>query len=211
MNVKSLWPQSRQSGAEANSREKRSVSWVVWTITLLLLIASSIFNVLLSLKTRQLRDVISTLKAESALMAGTQVPAIVGEGLAGRPTTIRFSDSDKPTLIYVFTPTCGWCRRNEANLKSLLAQRSDRFRSIAVSLAAVKPDDAMCSIPGLPVYKNLDRSSSSAYRFAGTPETILVSSQGTVLKVWRGAYMGEIQRDIESFFEVKLPGITGST
>jgi hypothetical protein len=65
-------------------------------------------------------------------------------------------------------------------------------------------------LQGVPVYSNLESSTTEAYRFGGTPETILVANDGTVIKVWKGAYTGETLQDIEKYFRVRLPGLRQS-
>jgi len=38
--------------------------------------------------------------------------------------------------------------------------------------------------------------------------TIVISSEGKVLDDWSGAYAQATREDVESFFKIKLPGIT---
>jgi len=47
----------------------------------------------------------------------------------------------------------------------------------------------------------------NAYKVGGTPNTLVISPEGRVLKNWRGAYMDDLQREVEQYFEVELPGI----
>ena len=41
-----------------------------------------------------------------------------------------------------------------------------------------------------------------------TPQTIVVSPEGEILKVWMGAYLEEMQPEVEAFFGLNLPGLT---
>jgi hypothetical protein len=61
--------------------------------------------------------------------------------------------------------------------------------------------------PTYPVYANPDPSKSPVYAQTGTPTTFLISPQGLVLGVWRGAYVGEVKKEIEAKLNVQLPGI----
>jgi hypothetical protein len=55
--------------------------------------------------------------------------------LDGQPEVISYHETNQATVLYVFTPTCIWCARNLNNLKTLLANDSDHYRSIALSLS----------------------------------------------------------------------------
>ncbi len=189
--------------------KSQNLGKLLWVFTVLLLTGSSVFNILLAGKTRQLRGVIATLKSEAGLKVGAHLPAIIGEDLNGARATIRFEESDRPTLLYVFTPSCVWCKRNEQNLTSLLAQTNGKFRPVAVSLSPLGlQDDAKTKLVNVPVYTNLEPKTSEVYRFGGTPETLLVDRDGTLLKVWKGAYLGDTLREVEDYFRVKLPGLS---
>jgi hypothetical protein len=41
----------------------------------------------------------------------------------------------------------------------------------------------------------------------GTPETLMVLADGTVKGAWLGAYSGRTQREVETAFHLKLPGM----
>ncbi len=43
-----------------------------------------------------------------------------------------------------------------------------------------------------------------------TPQTIVISPQGKVLKSWVGAYHDKTQREVETEFGVLLPGLPQS-
>jgi hypothetical protein len=45
------------------------------------------------------------------------------------------------------------------------------------------------------------------YKLGGTPQTIVVSPQGQVTRIWSGAFAEDLQREVEDYFSVKLPGI----
>jgi hypothetical protein len=45
--------------------------------------------------------------------------------------------------------------------------------------------------------------------FKATPQTIVLTRKGTVLRSWTGAYAGEVRREIEEYFDVVLPPLMG--
>jgi hypothetical protein len=54
---------------------------------------------------------------------------------------------------------------------------------------------------------NPDARTIAAYKLNGTPETMLVSSQGIALRVRKGAYADSTQREVAEYFKVNLPGL----
>ncbi len=154
---------------------------------------------------------ISTLQrhaeSQSTVVKDATVPDIVGLDLAGSPTTLHYADASVPTVLYVFTPQCGWCKKNLPNLHSLINQAGSRYRVVGIALTR---QDLISYLTeqhlNLPVYTDIRSDIREAYRLGGTPETIVVSSKGTVLKVWHGAYIGEITPQIQESLQIHLPG-----
>jgi hypothetical protein len=140
------------------------------------------------------------------LAKGAAVPPLPVTSLDGRPQTVSYEG--QPTVLYVFSPTCPWCRRNIPNLKQLVQSAGARYRFIGLSLddkglAAYVTENQL----PMPVYTKISDESRAQYRLGGVPQTIVVSSRGTVLQVWNGAFVGDTQREVEGFFEVALPGL----
>jgi len=128
--------------------------------------------------------------------------------LDGRGEVISYQDTNQATVLYIFTPPCTWCARNMDNFKTLLEKESAKYRFIGLSLSQeglvqyVAKNDLK-----LPVYSELSPEAEEAYKLAGTPQTIVVSSEGRVLQNWSGAYAGDQQSQVEAFFHVSLPGL----
>src|SRR5215213_5772365 len=100
-----------------------------------LLALSAITNFLLVLKVKQLQATVSALKSEQSTTAGVHLPPLTAQDMSGQSITIRYDETDVPTLLYVFTPACGWCKKNEDNISSLASQTGDRLRIIGVTLS----------------------------------------------------------------------------
>jgi peroxiredoxin len=142
-----------------------------------------------------------------ALKPGTQVPAIRARDLQKRPQQVEFSASSAPTLLYVFTPSCGWCTKNLENIKALAKDtRNYRFVGLSLSSEGVAEYVAKNGLE-FPVLTEPDQSTVRSYQLGGTPATILISPEGRVLKIWMGAWGGRAQAEIESHFGVRLPGL----
>jgi peroxiredoxin len=141
------------------------------------------------------------------LSKGEKVPAFAARRLAGGTVTLSYDS--KPTVLYVFTPGCSWCRRNLANVKTLFEAKSGEFRFVGLALddMGLEAYVAQEKIP-FPVYSNVSEDTRAQYRLGGVPQTLVISSRGIVLENWSGAYDGKLRHDVEEFFSVSLPGLT---
>lgn len=167
-------------------------------------------NLLLAYKVRTLSDSLAELTAPPpAVEVGTVVSPIKAHGLDGQASVISYADGDRPVVLYVFTPQCPWCARNLANLKTLLAHGRGDYRFVGLSLTDKDVRDyAAKNQLDLPVYFNPSDEATREYKLGSTPQTIVISRDGKVLKNWLGAYTGPQQAEVEQFFGVSLPGIT---
>ncbi len=172
------------------------------------LVASVVLNVLLAHKVRSLIFERSATIAEHQLQVGTAVPPITAKRLGGRQELISYQATNQPTVLYVFTPTCSWCSRNMDNLKTLLDKEGFHYRFICLSLSEqTLPEYVAKNDLKLPVYFALSPETLKNYKLGGTPQTIVISPEGKVLKNWAGAYVGDQKSQIEGFFRVRLPGL----
>jgi hypothetical protein len=125
----------------------------------------------------------------------------------GKPVSVIFEDS-RPTVLYVLSPVCGWCKRNEANIKALTVQAGSRFHFVGLSMMSqgLKDYVAQGRAP-FPVYAVQSQEQAAKLGLSGTPETIVVGPGARVEREWMGAHMDDNQKQIEQFFDVKLPGL----
>jgi peroxiredoxin len=178
------------------------------TAIAIVLVVSVALNVMLAHKIRSLKYGQSARITENQLKVGAAVPPIPVMRLDGQPETIRYQGTNQATVLYIFTPPCGWCARNMDNFKTLVDKERDQYRFIGLSLsektlqAYVAKNDM-----GLPVYSGLSPETLKAYELGSTPQTVVVSPDGRVLQDWVGAYVGDQKSQVEAFFHVSLPGL----
>ena len=157
---------------------------------LLLLVASLSLNVYLGWKVKQGGVESDTVKA----VAGMKVDPINAVDLEGKPLTIAYNGINKPTVFYVITPSCIWCRRNQANVNRLADAKANDFRFVGLSLAesGLKEyvEDHQLKFP---VYARLPAETVESLGLGGTPQTIVVSPEGEIVKVWTGAYIESLR------------------
>lgn len=175
----------------------------------ILLICSVVINVLLARKIQHLRYIEAALREDATLQIGAIVPAVEAKDLDGNPIVFPYGDLELPSVYYVLSPTCTWCMRNEKNIAALSASLVNKYRFVILS---VSPDGLKEYLQqrhiAFPVYSQLSDRTFAAYKLGGTPRTIVVSSHGKVLKNWTGAYADDLKNEIESYFHVRLPGLT---
>lgn len=144
------------------------------------------------------------------LSVGMRVPPLEGIDLDGRSAKLSFESAER-TIVYVFTPECSWCARNLQNIKAVAASAGSGTQVIGVSLNsnrdevrkyvnATKVEYDAVVIPG--------SGTAQAYRFTGTPETLVIARSGEVREVWRGAYSGATADQVSRSLGITLPGLS---
>jgi hypothetical protein len=175
---------------------------------LTLLLVSLSLNLYLGVKLKSVPRV-SAEPSTPKLNPGMTVQAITATNGLGKEERITYSDSPAPTVFYVFSPSCGWCERNTKNINAITSLRKNSFRFIGLALS----DQGLAGYTDshhldFPIYKNVSPESIEMLGLASTPQTIVIGSDGKVLKNWVGAFTARVQPEIEQFFDVRLPGLT---
>jgi hypothetical protein len=170
-----------------------------------LLTSSGVVNILLARKVSSLRG---ALQSKRELVVGESVKPLIAQSLDGSLATIAFSGNTLPTILYVFSPQCIWCMRNFDNIKTIEGSVKGRYRFIGLSMSALSLEQYISDNNlSFPVFKEPDRRSIIDFKLGGTPQTLVVSQDGKVVKNWQGAYSGDQKKDVENFFGINLPGI----
>ena len=174
-----------------------------------LLVLSLGFNVVMALRVRSVMARLSP--PASVLNIGDVAPSIPLLDLEGRQMRLAF-DTKNPTILYYFSPDCPWSRRNSQNIAALAADTVERYRFISYSRGPIARNDAKrangAPMPILTDGTDGPLSLRLQYKLVGTPETLVISSDGHVMRNWQGAYRGELKSEIERFFGVQLPGLS---
>ncbi len=171
-----------------------------------MLVASVIINVGLAHKLRQFNWL--RKGSDHVLKAGSGLAPFKAFDLNGQTHTVAYDQASKPTVLYVFTPTCSWCFRNMDNFKELVARTGTDYRFVGLSLSKEGlPEYIATHGLTIPIYTGLSTETKKNYKLGGTPQTIVVSPEGKVLQDWVGAYSGDQRSQVEAFFHVSLPGL----
>lgn len=180
-----------------------------YEIALLAIVLISIaLNLLLSRQVVRLRDTIAHLKSEGRLAVGASLPPFQAFDLNGRTVTVAYSEESRPTLLYVFSPSCGWCARNLPNIRHLAATVKGEYRILGISLSNQGLEKYIREAGiDFPVLTQASPDSLEAYKLGGTPQTLVISAQGTLLKNWIGAYADQVSEEVQQYFGTPLPGL----
>lgn len=178
-------------------------------IVLLVILSGSLaLNVALGRRINTLRSLLPNAVAPVVVPVGTTLPPISAVDLQGAAATISYR-VHLPTVLYVFVPTCHWCERNLENIKFLASARAGQYQFIGLSLNQPELKEYVAG-HGItfPVYTRVSPEAIKALRLGGTPQTLVVSPEGRLVKNWLGAYDGDVGSDVEAFFGVRLPGLS---
>ena len=174
----------------------------------LMLVISVVLNIMLARKVRELTGMQNVVRAERELKVGTAVPPITAKRLDGKSETITYLGSDRPTVLYIFTPQCEWCTRNLDNLKTLIEQKGEEYHFTGISLSTEGLEKYIADHHlTFPIYTGISKEAGEAYKMGGTPQTVVVSPQGQVIQNWVGAYAADQKSQVEAYFNITLPGI----
>lgn len=173
----------------------------LWWGTLGLLAVSAMMNVA---QAHRLRGVMGSEKP--SVLLGKAVRPVLALDQNGRPTVIRF-DRNVPTVLYFFSPTCGWCERNWENVRAVAEQAEGRYRVVGIAAETSLGDFAAKRHLSFEVYGGVSEEARNAMALSGTPRTIVVSAQGLITHDWTGAFSGSVALAVEGLFGLELPGL----
>lgn len=173
-----------------------------------LLAASSIFlNTVLIARVVRQQEIIVGLTPPPVLPVGKSVGPVEATTLDGRPVTLA-TTSRVGRLYYVYSASCGWCVKNAENMRVVIdAARARGFEVYALALSAT---DAATFLESHRTRADIllpTAATREGYHLGGTPQTLLISADGKVLKNWRGAFVGKTAEEVESYFQITLPGL----
>lgn len=193
----------------APSEQAKSRTVVLLTVALAV---SAAINIGLTYKVRSFlgaqEDQLAKMEARR-LKPGTAVPQLSLRRIeSGMVETIRYEEGDRPTVMYVLSPACGWCAKNENSIRQLIAAKRDDYRFLGIVLAEEGTQEfARSHDIGIPLFAGISEEAKKAYKMGGTPQTIVVSPKGVVVANWNGAYLGKQKDAVEDFFKIELPEI----
>jgi|SRR4051812_20631886 hypothetical protein len=118
---------------------------------------------------------------------------------------LSFDDQEqKPTVLYIISPTCTWCKANETSIKTLATTAHSRYRFIGISLSEELESSRSNKFP-FPIYSIASFDAIQGLRLGTTPQTIVISTRGRIVNDWSGAYINDVRLQVQDVFNVALP------
>lgn len=187
------------------TREK--VAQVPW-IALVLILALSVFNVLLIKQNLGLRKQLLQRGAGTSinsLKAGDVVAPIAGMDLQGRQYELRFEKGGKRQLLLFFSPSCPYCLQ-QGPLWCDILNKIDSNRFNVVGIVGDKEDPQAVTRHAkelgyfdtklvLPIIAINDQA-LRRYKLTATPATLLIDDNGRVEHAWVGKWDDSKQREV---------------
>lgn len=146
-------------------------------------------NIALIIQNRSLKSPIARVYAPLELQAGTVVPRLNGLDLNGREINVEYGNDSRKAVVLVFSPHCGFCTMNMPNWKRIvdgLDRRSYRIVAVSIVSDGVKDYINQYGLTDVPIIAEVDPKSRASYEMRSTPQTMIISPNGTVEKVWTG-------------------------
>lgn len=179
-----------------------------FVVVAVLLVLSLGTNLLLTRRVSALKNQVRVIRSEMRLTEGDKVRPVPAKDPQGNSVVFDYRTNKLPTVVFVISPTCKWCTQNIMNMRALVEKASDRFQFVGFSLSSDKLHDYVTQNKlNFPMYTDLPLNPTSDYKLGGTPQTLVVSPTGEVMKVWSGAFADNLQKDVEAYFGVSLPGL----
>jgi hypothetical protein len=129
------------------------------------------------------------------------LPSLRGKDLQGREITVAYvayEEKGIETLVFVFSPLCGYCRQTWRAWLDLAKGCSDKrivFANISGRVTTSFLQDY--PVPQGLVLANVDPATILAYDFRETPVTVLMDSRGKSKRVWSGVVAGSLREQIQ--------------
>jgi hypothetical protein len=170
---------------------------------LALLVCSLALNVYLGAEVRRSRG---PALADRPIV-GKEAGVIHAWSTEGRPTNLAINEGSRPALVYIFSPTCGWCEKNYSNVVSLSKSVAGEYNVFWVTTDTFQhaSDYSHTKHCPFPVYGSVDDGTIRRLGLGATPETIVVTRENKVSHDWKGAWTASKRDEIEAFFHAKLP------
>ncbi|MGA2250698.1 TlpA family protein disulfide reductase [Terracidiphilus sp.] len=143
-----------------------------------------------------------------SLVVHGPIPQLPVDSIEGNHIDLAFRGKPLPTVLYFFTPSCIWCRRNLSSLESLVGLTKDKYVFYGISLTNDGLSDYL-QHNRLPfqVY-SVSKNTPISLQPNATPTTLVLDANGFIQKRWDGAFTGDNKREIESYFSCSLPEIS---
>lgn len=121
--------------------------------------------------------------APELVEVGDRIASVTLQTPDRRAAEIKWDAVSNSTIVYAFTPTCVWCKRNLEAMRTVAAH-APGYRFIAVSATADGlAEYVKANRIEVPVYV-AGKNAAKQLGLVSTPTTVVIGSDGIVRKYW---------------------------
>jgi hypothetical protein len=142
-----------------------------------------------------------TPSAPRSVAVGTRLGALDVATASGHRESLDLSLSPLPTVLFVYSDSCRWCKRTWPEFAWLARNRAGKYRFLALCVGR----GSLGTDPAVFGYTAPSAESVEVLSATTVPQTLLVGRDGRVEQVWIGAYTGATRRVVEAYFGLQLP------
>lgn len=143
-------------------------------------------------------------KTVSEVPVGSVIEPLHGKGIDGKELIV---DTERPTLLLVFSPACGFCKKNWPQWQRLTEGLKEKgVQTVAVDTSSsVTPEYvSLYKFTDATVVQGLSKDVTKKYRFRFTPITILTKGGGVVERSWAGVLDDKVLAEFQAAID-RLP------
>ena len=169
------------------------------------MVALTAMNIILSLECAHLRETVRDTQSRRSV-PNAKVLSFTARSIDGSTRSFTFP-REKMLILYAFSPTCVWSHRNYPNAVSLSKKLGTQADFVAVSLIDNQTlletyvVEHRCPFS---VLFGVTPTLKKDLRMGITPQLLVLSSTGELLKVWSGTFVDKNREEIEAFLHVKI-------
>jgi Peroxiredoxin len=140
------------------------------------------------------------------VQVGATFPTIEVVSQEGRRERLSFKGA-QPTVLYVMSPACVWCKKNQEGANALYRSIKGGYRVVGLFTTSENLAQYLKDHPvEFPSYTLASTEVVRSLGLDATPQTVVISPAGKVERAWMGAYLPERVAEIEKYFAISSIG-----
>lgn len=172
-------------------------------IPLLVVLAISMgCNAFLAYQNVRLREAIPRTPTREYLALGSRLTFLTLRESPEVEVELRFPTVKKPILLYSVSSSCKWCASNAGMAKALEAAIQADYQFITLCVDGNVEGCREKTGEG-PLYVPTPET-VAVLKLQTVPQTILLSAEGKVERVWTGVFQNATKKELEKYFGVPL-------
>lgn len=185
----------------ATGKEGRASSILqkfMFTMLCMVLVASTVMNFVMIRRNRSLTEHIKSYTAQLSPPIGVPMPDLEGRDSSQALVSLNVRDTNRPTIVFVFSPTRHFCKDNWTNWDRLLENRTNgAWRAVFLNVGTRSTEDfRKTHVLGDYLIEDVTKKTIDDYRVFYTPGTLVIGSDGKIRRSWTGVLNKQDMADL---------------